>query len=154
MEQLDATDRRILTLLQEDATLSVKAISAAIGLTVSPTYDRINRLKKEGVIEKQIMLINREKVGLTVAAFCHINLKEHSLTLAQEFEDRITSFPEVMELDRLSGNFDYLLKVITADLKTYHEFIEQKLASLPNIGNLQSSFVMKEIKHETNLQLL
>jgi len=153
MEQLDATDKRILKLLQEDATLSVKTISSIIGLTVSPTYDRISRLKKEGIIERQVMLINREKVGLSVAAYCHINLKEHSLASAREFEERVSGFPEVLEFSRLSGNFDYTLKVVTADLNAYHEFVETKLAVLPNIGNLQSSFVMKEIKNEPNLPI-
>ncbi|MBN9296694.1 MAG: Lrp/AsnC family transcriptional regulator [Filimonas sp.] len=146
---LDKTDLHILQLLQEDAGLSVKAIGAQVGLTVSPTYDRINRLKDTGVIEKNVLLLNHEKLGLGVIAYCHISLKNHAVDTSAAFEKQVTLFREVMEVVRLSGNFDYMLKVVTADLKTYHEFVEGYLSRLPEISNLQTSFVMKELKRTT-----
>lgn len=154
MELLDATDKRILELLQEDATLSVKAIAGTIGLTVSPTYDRISRLKKEGIVQKQVMLVSREKVGLNVSALCLINLKEHSSELARAFEESAGALREVTEISRLSGNFDYMLKVVMPDLAAYNSFLEQKLAPLPNIRQVQSCFEMKEVKRETSLPLV
>lgn len=146
---LDPIDLQILQLLQEDASLSVKAIGAEVGLTVSPTYDRINRLKEAGVIEKNVLLLNHEQLGLGVIAYCHISLKNHAVATSTEFEKQAIVFKEVMEVVRLSGNFDYMLKVVTKDLKTYHEFIEGHLSRLPEIANLQTSFVMKELKRTT-----
>ncbi len=146
---MDTIDRKILNIIQNDASLSVKAIAAQIGLSVSPTYDRINKLKSNGIIGKNVILLNREKIGLGVVAYCHLTLKSHSTQTSSAFEEQIIFFDEIMEIVKLSGNYDYMLKVVTKDLPGYHEFIESKLAKLPHIANLQTSFVMKELKTET-----
>jgi len=153
MMALDLIDIKILNMLQRDASLSAKAIADKIGLSVSPTYDRINKLKANGVIEKTVTLLNREKIGLGVVAYCHLSLKSHSTQTSSAFEEQITVFEEIMEIVKLSGNYDYMLKIVTKDLSTYHDFIESKLARLSNIANLQTSFVMKELKRETAFKL-
>lgn len=154
MRELDLIDIKILTILQKDAGLSVKAVADKIGLSVSPTYDRINKLKANGIIEKNVILLNREKIGLGVVAYCHLSLKSHSTQTSSAFEEQIITFKEVMEIVKLSGNYDYMLKIVTKDLSTYHDFIESKLAKLSNIANLQTSFVMKELKRETAYKLV
>ncbi|MDI3319324.1 Lrp/AsnC family transcriptional regulator [Pinibacter soli] len=153
MVALDLIDIKILNMLQRDAALSAKAIADKIGLSVSPTYDRINKLKANGIIEKNVILLNREKIGLGVIAYCHLSLKSHSTQTSSAFEEQITVFEEIMEIVKLSGNYDYMLKIVTKDLSTYHDFIESKLAKLSNIANLQTSFVMKELKRETAYKL-
>jgi DNA-binding Lrp family transcriptional regulator len=153
MVELDLIDIKILNMLQKDAALSAKAIADKIGLSVSPTYDRINKLKANGIIEKNVILLNREKIGLGVVAYCHLSLKSHSTQTSSAFEEQIITFKEIMEIVKLSGNYDYMLKIVTKDLSSYHDFIESKLAKLSNIANLQTSFVMKELKRETAYKL-
>lgn len=153
MPELDLIDIKILNMLQNDAGLSAKAIADKIGLSVSPTYDRINKLKANGIIERNVILLNREKIGLGVVAYCHLSLKSHSTQTSSSFEEQIITFREIMEIVKLSGNYDYMLKIVTKDLSSYHDFIESKLAKLANIANLQTSFVMKELKRDTAYKL-
>jgi DNA-binding Lrp family transcriptional regulator len=153
MAELDLIDIKILNMLQKDAALSAKAIADKIGLSVSPTYDRINKLKANGVIEKNVVLLNRERLGLGVVAYCNLSLKSHATQTSTAFEEQIITFKEIMEIVKLSGNYDYMLKIVTKDLSSYHDFIESKLAKLSNIANLQTSFVMKELKRETAYKL-
>lgn len=153
MPELDLIDIKILNMLQKDASLSAKTIADKIGLSVSPTYDRISKLKANGIIVKNVTLLNREKIGLGVVAYCHLSLKSHSTPTSSAFEEQITEFEEIMEIVKLSGNYDYMLKIVTKDLSSYHDFIESKLARLSNIANLQTSFVMKELKRETAYKL-
>lgn len=149
MENLDAVDIRILNLLQHDASLSVKEIAAKVGLSSSPTYERINRLTKEGYIKKYVVLLDREKIGKHLVVYCNVTLKEQSKITLKNFEKAASQLPEIMEITCLSGNYDYLLKVVTTDMRSYHDFVINKLSAIDNIENVQSSFVMEEIKRET-----
>ncbi|UKJ05829.1 Lrp/AsnC family transcriptional regulator [Solitalea lacus] len=153
-EKLDVLDIKILNLLQKDGSLSVKDVSSAIGLSSSPTYERINRLKREGYIEKYVALINREKVGKQLLVLCTVTLKQQSMETLISFEDAIVQFKEVLEVLCLAGNHDYLLKIAVRDVNDYHAFVLTRLSKIPNIANLQSSFVLKEIKHETALEIV
>ncbi len=151
---LDATDKRILNLIQKDSQLSVKEVADAIGLSASPTYERIKRMERIGVIAKYVALLNKEKIERELVAICHVRLREHSQGMLSKFEKAIVKFDEVMEVQCLSGSIDYSLKVATRDMKSYQEFVLNKLSSLENIANVQSSFVMKEIKFETAYKLV
>lgn len=153
MDKIDQYDAQILNLLQTDAFLSVKDIASRIGLSPSPTYERIKRLRKEGFIEKFVALVSREKLGKHLLVLCTVTLKEQSMDTLKEFEEAIVGFKEVQEVMCIAGSHDYLLKIAVADVKDYHEFVMKHLSSLSNISNLSSSFVLKEIKRETALEV-
>lgn len=154
MEQLDITDKKILNLLQKNALQSVKEVADKVGLSASPTYERIKRMEKVGVITKYVALLDRGKIDRELIAICNVKLREHSQAMLSKFEKAIVKFDEVMEVQCLSGSIDYSIKVATKDMKCYQEFVMNKLSSLENIANVQSSFVMKEIKFETAYKLL
>ncbi|MCO4291522.1 Lrp/AsnC family transcriptional regulator [Solitalea sp. MAHUQ-68] len=154
MEKLDSIDIRILNLLQKDSSLGVKDVSSAIGLSVSPTYERISRLKRDGFIEKYVAIVNREKIGKHLLVLCTVTLKQQSMETLVSFEQTIKTFKEVLEVLCLAGNHDYLLKIAVKDVNDYHAFVVNKLSQIPNIANLQSSFVLKEIKNETAMEII
>jgi len=150
---LDATDKKLIMLLQKDAKMTTKQLAHHLNLSNTPVFERIKRLERNGVIEKYVAIINKEKVGKELVAFCNVSLKEHSHDIIRDFEKSISELPEVLECHHIAGMFDYTLKVVTEDMETYHHFVYNKLASVNNVGNVQSSFVMREIKTGTELHL-
>lgn len=152
-EQLDLMDHKILNLLQKDSSLSVKEIAGQVGLSQSPTYERIKRLKSEGFIEKYVALVNREKLGKHLMVICTVTLKEQSIASLKDFEQAIVQLEPVLEVMCIAGSSDYLLKIAVEDVNTYHTFVIEKISSIANISNLSSSFVLKEIKKETAILL-
>ena len=151
MKELDQTDRRILALLQQDAKFTNKEIAARLGMTTTPVYERIKKLDEQGFIQKYVGLLDRQKLGYTVLSFCNISLKEHAQPYLQKFEREVLTLTEVQECYHIAGMYDYLLKVVARDMAAYQHFIANKLAALENIGNVQSSFVMMEIKCSTEI---
>ncbi len=149
MEKLDRLDKKILDLLQKNSSLNTKQIADEVGLTITPTYERIKRLEKTGVIEKYVALLNKEKIGKNLVVYCSVSLQVHSKPLLKKFEQAITKLDEVMECYHTAGTFDYLLKVAANDMNHYQDFITNKLAATENIAHVQSSFVMTEVKHKT-----
>lgn len=153
MDKIDKMDARILNILQRDASLGVKEIAAEIGLSVSPTFERIKRLRKEGYIERYVVLVNREKLGKHLLVMCTVTLKQQSLETLKNFEVAVKQFSEVLEIMCIAGNHDYLLKIAVKDVEDYHLFVMQQLSSIPNVANVSSSFVLKEIKKETAFEV-
>ncbi|MFK7949770.1 MAG: Lrp/AsnC family transcriptional regulator [Saprospiraceae bacterium] len=153
MYKLDKTDVQILGFLQNDSKLTNKEIAAQLNLTTTPVYERIKKMEREGVIDKYVALINPLKVGLQLTAFCNISLKEHSKSFIEKFEHEISQLSEVNECYHIAGMYDYLLRVVVADMSAYQNFIINKLATLENIGQVQSSFVMTKIKASTAIDL-
>lgn len=153
IDKLDQLDLHILKVLQEDASLGTKDIANIIGLSVSPTHERIRRLKTEGYIEKYVALINRAKLGKHLIVLCTVTLKEQSVETLKNFEDSVISFKEVQEVLCIAGGQDYVLKVVVNDVDDYHSFVITRLSSLNNISTLNSSFVLKEVKRETAFPL-
>jgi Lrp/AsnC family leucine-responsive transcriptional regulator len=148
MEQsLDKIDKAILNIIQNDSTISVKDIGDKVGLSTTPTYERIKRLEKEGVIAKYITLVDRNKVGLNLLAFCNIILKDHSRKARQEFEKTVSKIPEIVEVICVTGNYDYMLKIVTADIKDYSDFVINVIADIPNVVQYHSNIVLREIKN-------
>jgi len=147
--KLDAIDRQIIMLLQPDARLKTKEIAHQVGLTVTPTYDHIKRLEKDGYIDKYVALVNKHKVCKTLVAFCNVSLEKHSKPYLDNFESEIIKVPEVIECYHIAGGFDYLLKLVVSDMTSYQQFLTNKLAVIENVANVQSSFVMTEIKSGT-----
>lgn len=150
-EGLDAADRTILQLLQQDAFLTTKEIAARLDMTTTPVFERVKRLEREGYIAQYTAVLNRRKVGLPMLVFCDVLLKEHNRDFLLRFEAAVVGLPEVLECHHITGEYDYLLKVAVRDMDDYQQFIKEKLATLENIGRVQSHFVMTEVKNSTVL---
>ena len=146
---MDKIDARILNILQKDCTISVKEVAALVGLSYSPTYERIRQLEELGVIKKRAAILDPYKVGIKLFAYCNITLKMQSKEHLLAFENIIIDIPEIMEITSLSGVYDYMLKIATQDIESYNDFIINKLANIPNIGQYHSNIVMSMIKNET-----
>ena len=148
-DQLDNKDQLILEILQNDSTISVKDIGEKIGLSFTPTYERIKNLERNGVIKKYVALVDRFKIGVEIVVYCNITLKEQSKEALDEFERRITPIPQVLDVISLSGNYDYMLKIVAHDIRSYNDFVVEVISNIPNIGQYHSSIVMNECKKET-----
>lgn len=149
MIKLDDIDKEILKSLQIDAKLTTKELASRLNLSSTPVYERIRRLENDGVIKKYVALVDREKVGQDLMVLCNIKLKEHAKEAGAKFVKAVIEMQEVTECLNISGDYDFLLKVVVTDMREYQSFIMNKLASLENIGSTQSIFVMGEIKSET-----
>lgn len=146
---MDHIDIKILTLLQKDCTTSVKDIAKEVGLSYTPTYERIKHMDESGVIKHRVSILDPKKIGINLFAYCNVVLKEQSKNALFEFEKSVSSHPEVMEILSLSGVYDYMLKIAAKDISSYNDFIVNKLANTPNIGQYHSHIVMSVVKDET-----
>ena len=153
MENLDNKDLQILDLLQRNSNYSVKEIGERIGLSFTPTYERIKHLEKDGVIEKYSAVLNRKKIGVELVAYCNVTIRNQSKKSLDEFEQEIVKHEEVQEVLSLSGTYDYMLKIATKNIDTYNKFITDIVANIPNIYQYHSSIVLNEIKRETAYKL-
>lgn len=153
MAKYDLTDKRILMLLQHDARLTTKEIADKLGKSVTAVYERIRRLEREGYISGYVAILNRELIEKRLVAFANVQLKEHAHLMLKDFEKSIVKLAEVMECHHMTGSYDYLLKIVVDDMAAYHDFILNKLAKLANIGTVQSSFIMTEVKYGTAYHL-
>lgn len=151
--KLDDKNRHILEILQQDAKLSVKEIASRIQLSFTPTYERIKNMEEAGIIKKYIALVNRQKVGMKVAAFCNVTLKEQSKEALVQFEEEIQTIPEVMEAISVSGTYDYMLRILAPDIESYNKFVVDVIANIPNIGQYHSNIIMSEVKKETAVKI-
>lgn len=148
---LDAVDLKILRLLQEDATLTNKQLAARLDLTVTPVFERVKKLNREGFIRKYVAMLDRRKNGFELLVFCEVSIKEHNKQYLKKFEKEVKDLPEVMECHHVTGAFDYLLKIVVSSMDKYQHFIKEKLAGIDHIGRVESHFVMSEIKNSTAL---
>lgn len=151
--KIDDIDKGILSLLQEDANYTNKEIAGKLGLTITPIYERIKKLKRAGIIKKTVIIIDAKKVGKNIFAFCTVSLKEHTLEYINKFQDKIIRLDQVQSCYHIAGQFDYLLTVYSKDMEEYQIFITTKLAAIENIAHVQSSFVMKEVKRAFEIKL-
>jgi len=149
LTSLDHDDLRILQLLQHDARLTNKEIADKIGKSVSPVYERIRRLEQEGIIQQYVAVLDKRKINKSLTAYTNVQLKEHADHMMKTFEREVIKIPEVMECYHMTGQYDYLLKVALSDMDEYYGFIINKIAKLPNVGTVQSFFVLFEAKKET-----
>lgn len=151
--QLDDTDLNILKQLQQNSQIPIKELSALLNLSQTPVYERIKRLEREGLIKGYVALLDKSKLAKSMVVFCNVMLKEHATPFLKKFEEEVLSLKEVVECYYISGNYDYLLKVLVKDMADYQQFIVNRLAALDNIGNVQSAFVMTEIKYSTEIPI-
>ncbi len=146
-------DLDILRLLQRDATRSTADIAEQINLSQSPCWRRINRLEQEGVIQRRVALLDREALGMDVVVFATINLTSTGRQNLMTFEADIVRHPEVMECYTMTGIWDYMLKIVTRDIRHYEEFVRNTLTASPAIRELHSHMAVTEIKNTTELPL-
>lgn len=146
----DLYDIAILEEVQINAKITVKELSEKINLSPTPTFERLKKLEKEGYITGYHAKLDIKKLGLSLMVMCNVSLKIHQKDFIEKFQEEIIRFDEVKECYHIAGMYDYLLKIVVKDMDAYQLFVSKKLASLENIGNVQSSFVMIELKGEQN----
>lgn len=149
--ELDSTDKRILALLQQDATLSLQALAEAVNLTTTPCWKRLRKLEALGVIEKRVALLNPEMLELSFTAFVLIKTSDHSHQWYSRFVETVVDFPEVMEFYRMAGEYDYMMKVQVKDMKCYDRFYKKLVNSVAGISDVTSTFAMEPLKYTTAL---
>ena len=150
---LDSIDKQLLVLLQKDCKQTNKELSNKLNLSVTAIYERIKKLEKEGIINKYVALLKNEKIDKAFVAFCHIKLIQHSQEYVVKFEREVANLSEVLECYHISGDYDYLLKVIVKDMEAFREFMVNKLTNINHIGSTHSMFVISEVKHTTGINL-
>lgn len=151
--KIDEIDKKILMLLQHNSTLTYKEIAQKINLSLSPVHDRIKRLEQEGVVEKYVGILNKKMLGVGLTVFSQVTLIRQTLEVSQIFDIAIKQLPEVVECNFVSGSFDYLLKIIVADMEAYHNFHQMKLSTIEGVSLINSFFVMSEVKSTTEIML-
>ena len=151
---LDAIDRRILAALQENARIANTELAAAVGLSPAPCLRRVRALEEDGVIRKHVSLVNPGAVGLPVSVFVSISLERQVEEALKRFERVILARPEVMECYLMTGDADYLLRVVCADLAAYERFVLDHLTKVPGVSSIRSSFALKQVKYSTALPLV
>ena len=150
---MDAIDKKLLGLLQEDTKKTTKELSMVLNLSVTAVYERIKKLEREGVIKKYVALLDAKKVEKAFVVFCHIKLVQHTKDFITTFENEVMQLNEVLECFHVSGDYDYILKVAVRDMEAFREFMVTKLTGLQHIGSTHSSFVIGEVKHTTAFTL-
>lgn len=150
--RMDAIDRKILVLLQDDASLSVAEIGHRVGLSSTPCWKRIQKLEAEGVITKRVALVDPDKIGLGITIFVSIETADHSEEWLERFAKTVGAMPEVMEFYRMAGDVDYMLRVVASDMHAYDRFYKQLIAAVP-LKNVTSRFAMEKIKSTTALPI-
>jgi DNA-binding Lrp family transcriptional regulator len=152
-QKLDAIDIKILDLLQDDGRVTIKKISEVLNLSTTPIFERIKKLEKGGYIKNYATLLNHRKLDLKQVVFIELTLKEHSRSYIEKFANEMKLFPEVLECYRVTGSFDFLIKILVKDIESYETFILTKLSLLSNLGNVQSHIALSEAKNTTKINL-
>jgi Lrp/AsnC family transcriptional regulator len=149
---MDAIDRKILAVVQQDASLSVAEIGQRVGLSATPCWKRLQRLEADGVITKRVALVDPEKIGLGITVFVSIETGDHSQEWLRRFAEVVGAMPEVMEFHRMAGDVDYMLRVVVNDMQSYDTFYKKLIATVP-LKNVTSRFAMERIKSTTVLPI-
>ena len=144
---MDEVDKTILRILQKDAKKTAKDIANTLGLTISPIYERIRRLEEKGYIKKYAAILDKELIDRSVTCLCQVSMQHHNEAFIDNFEKQIQDLDEVQECYHMAGQVDFFLKINVKSLEAYHEFVRYKLSNIGNIGVLNTTFVLKEIKH-------
>ncbi|TRX16013.1 Lrp/AsnC family transcriptional regulator [Flavobacterium franklandianum] len=150
---LDSIDKKLLFLLQTDSKRTTAALSLKLDLSVTAVYERIKKLEREGVIDKYVVLVNRSKVEKGFVVFCHLKLIQHTKEFLTKFEIEVVKLKEVLECHHVSGDYDYILKILVKDMEAYREFLVTKLTTLEHIGSTHSTFMISEVKNTTVIEV-
>jgi Lrp/AsnC family transcriptional regulator len=150
-QPLDDAERRILRVLQEDASLPTAAVAERVGLSPSPCWRRIDRMERDGIIRKRVALLDRRAIGLNAHVFAQVKLNAHGRAHLDEFSEAIRAFPEVLECYVLMGPVDFLMRVVAEDIEAYERFFFDKLSRVPGVQEVVSTVALSEIKSTTVL---
>jgi Lrp/AsnC family transcriptional regulator len=149
---MDSIDRKLLSLLQDDASIPLQDMATRVGLSVNPCWRRIKRMESEGIIRARVALLDPEKLGLNVTAFVRIKIREHSPDWVKRFAVAVKSIPEIAECHRIGGDIDYLLKVIVADIAGYDRVYKRLIARVPSLADVSALFSMERITYTTKIE--
>ena len=150
---LDVTDRRLLAALQEDARIANSDLARKVGLSPSPCWRRVRRLERDNVVRRYVTLLNPEAIGLPINVFATVALEKQVESALENFEALITRHPEVMECYLMTGEFDYLLRIVVPDLNAYERFLMDHLTRIEGIASIKSSISLKQVRYKTALPL-
>jgi Lrp/AsnC family leucine-responsive transcriptional regulator len=152
-KDLDALDRKILALLQEDGRISLADLASKVGLSPSPCLRRIRMMERSGIIARYVAVLDQRRIGLPVSVFVSLKLADQGEQSLDRFAKAIARWPEVLECYLMTGPRDYLLRVVVADVAAYQEFIKQKLTRLDGIASIESSFALEQVKYTNVLPI-
>lgn len=151
--KLDATDIKILEILQQDSRITSKALAVELNLSATPVFERVKRLERDGIIRKYVALVDNKKIDLMLMTFISISLTKHTRMYLEKFVKEVEKYPEVLECYHIAGNFDFLLKVLVKDIEAFEGFTLTKLSTIANLGQVHSSFVLSKNIHTTAYSL-
>lgn len=151
---MDAIDKKLLTLLQEDTKKTTKELSDKLNLSVTAVYERVKKLEREKIIKNYVALLDRNKINKGFVVFCHLKLIQHTKECIMTFENEVVQLKEVLECFHVSGDYDYILKVCVKDMEEYREFMVTKLTTLQHIVSTHSAFMIGEVKNSTAFDIL
>lgn len=153
MHSLDKIDVKLINELQKDGKQSIKQLAEKVNLSVTPTHERIKRIESSGIIKKYVALVDPKVLHIDLIVYCQVTLVKHQEVYFKEFEDYVNNLDEVLEVSYIAGAYDYLLKIVLGDMKEYQEFILKKMSQLKIVSNMQSSFVITQVKNETRIKV-
>jgi Lrp/AsnC family transcriptional regulator len=151
--ELDSIDYKILAALQRDATLTVQALGDVVGLSANPCWRRVKRMEESGIIEGRVAVVNAAAVGLGLTAFVAIRTNRHNRGWLIAFGDGVRAIPEIVECHRMSGEIDYMLKVVVHDISHYDDVYQRLIAAVPDLADVSSSFSMEQLKYGTAIDV-
>ena len=150
---MDNIDRRILAELQRQGDVPIQELGERVGLSHTPCWRRVKRLEERGVIKRRVALLDAEQLDLAVNVFVNVNLRRHQENALNRFEAAVQEIPEIVECYTVSGETDFLLRVVVADVTAYEHLLKATLVHLPEVGNLTSTFALRQVKYTTALPL-
>jgi DNA-binding Lrp family transcriptional regulator len=150
-EKLDRASRLILEALQADSRLSIQALADQVGLSATPVWRRVRELEERGVIRRHVALVDREKLGLSICVLAHVSLVRHNEGAVEQFERLVATRREIVECHAITGEADYVIKVVVPDMKAYDQFLQQQIFKLQGVTSVRSQVVLREVKYETAL---
>jgi len=153
MEHFDRATRLIIEALQEDNRQSTQALADKVGLSSTPVWRRVRELEDSGVIRRHVALMDREKLGLSLCVLAHVSLVRHSEGAVEDFERLVQASPEIIECHAITGEADYVIKVVVTDMKAYDQFLQLGIFKLPGVSSVRSNVVLREVKYETALPI-
>lgn len=145
----DTIDIALLNMIQENSNRTIKEMAKVLNLSTTPIFERLKRLEKNDVIKKYVALLDSKKIGKNLVAFAQISVKDHSMTAIDDFVKKVEQYSEVMECYHITGDSDFLLKIVVEDMERYNQFVIKKLSTVSNIGKIKSSFSLSEKKNTT-----
>lgn len=151
--KIDAIDRKILTILQQDAHTTMEKLSEAVGLSPSPCARRVRNLEASGVIKRYVAVVDQDKAGLPVSVFASIRLERQREDELDRFAKAISRWPEIVECYLMTGQRDYLLRIVVKDLPAYEAFLKRTLTRLDGVASIESSFALSQVKHAQGLPI-